>query len=235
MNNIRNISPIDGRYASKTKVLKDYFSEFSLIKYRVKVEIEYLIALSNLKELDFFLKENQIEELRKIYIDFDIDDAKRIKEIEKETNHDVKSVEIFIREVFEKINLNKYKEYIHFGLTSQDINNTAFPLMLKDFMLNHLFDSFNNLQNQIKEITKKWSSITIIARTHGQPASPTKLGKEFLVFHERIYNQLEILKGIEMSCKFGGATGNLNAHVITFPKTNWIKFADNFTLKLSWP
>ena len=230
MNNIRNISPIDGRYASKTKVLKDYFSEFSLIKYRVKVEIEYLIALSNLKELDFFLKENQIKELRKIYIDFDIDDAKRIKEIEKETNHDVKSVEIFIREVFEKINLNKYKEYIHFGLTSQDINNTAFPLMLKDFMLNHLFDSFNNLQNQIKEITKKWSSITIIARTHGQPASPTKLGKEFLVFHERIYNQLEILKGIEMSCKFGGATGNLNAHVITFPKTNWVKFADNFTL-----
>ena len=230
MNNIRNISPIDGRYASKTKVLKDYFSEFSLIKYRVKVEIEYLIALSNLKELDFFLKENQIKELRKIYIDFDIDDANRIKEIEKETNHDVKSVEIFIREVFEKINLNKYKEYIHFGLTSQDINNTAFPLMLKDFMLNHLFDSFNNLQNQIKEITKKWSSITIIARTHGQPASPTKLGKEFLVFHERIYNQLEILKGIEMSCKFGGATGNLNAHVITFPKTNWVKFADNFTL-----
>ena len=230
MNNIRNISPIDGRYASKTKVLKDYFSEFSLIKHRVKVEIEYLIALSNLKELDFFLKENQIKELRKIYIDFDIDDAKRIKEIEKETNHDVKSVEIFIREVFEKINLNKYKEYIHFGLTSQDINNTAFPLMLKDFMLNHLFDSFNNLQNQIKEITKKWSSITIIARTHGQPASPTKLGKEFLVFHERIYNQLEILKGIEMSCKFGGATGNLNAHVITFPKTNWVKFADNFTL-----
>jgi len=230
LNNIRNISPIDGRYASKTKVLKDYFSEFSLIKHRVKVEIEYLIALSNLKELDFFLKENQIKELRKIYIDFDIDDAKRIKEIEKETNHDVKSVEIFIREVFEKINLNKYKEYIHFGLTSQDINNTAFPLMLKDFMLNHLFDSFNNLQNQIKEITKKWSSITIIARTHGQPASPTKLGKEFLVFHERIYNQLEILKGIEMSCKFGGATGNLNAHVITFPKTNWVKFADNFTL-----
>ena len=230
MNNLRNISPIDGRYASKTKVLQDYFSEFSLIKYRVKVEIEYLIALSNLKELDFVLKENQIKELRKIYIDFDIDDAKRIKEIEKETNHDVKSVEIFIREVFEKINLNKYKEYIHFGLTSQDINNTAFPLMLKDFMLDHLFDSFNNLQNQIKEITKKWSSITIIARTHGQPASPTKLGKEFLVFHERIYNQLEILKGIEMSCKFGGATGNLNAHVITFPKTNWVKFADNFTL-----
>ena len=231
MNNIRNISPIDGRYASKTKVLQDYFSEFSLIKYRVKVEIEYLIALSNLKELDFFLTENQIKELRKIYIEFDIDDAKRIKEIEKETNHDVKSVEIFIREVFEKINLNKYKEYIHFGLTSQDINNTAFPLMLKDFMFNHLFDSFNNLQNQIKEITKKWNSITIIARTHGQPASPTKLGKEFLVFHERIYNQLEILKGIKMSCKFGGATGNFNAHVVTFPKTNWIKFADNFTLK----
>ena len=144
MNNIRNISPIDGRYASKTKVLQDYFSEFSLIKYRVKVEIEYLIALSNLKELNFFLTKNQTEELRKIYIDFDIDDAKRIKEIEKETNHDVKSVEIFIREVFEKINLNKHKEYIHFGLTSQDINNTAFPLMLKDFMFNQLFDSFNN-------------------------------------------------------------------------------------------
>ena len=231
MNNIRNISPIDGRYASKTKVLQDYFSEFSLIKYRVKVEIEYLIALSNLKELNFFLTKNQTEELRKIYIDFDIDDAKRIKEIEKETNHDVKSVEIFIREVFEKIKLSKYKEYIHFGLTSQDINNTAFPLMLKDFMFNHLFDSFNNLQNQIKEMTKKWSSITIIARTHGQPASPTKLGKEFLVFHERIHNQLEILKDIKMSCKFGGATGNLNAHVITFPKTNWIEFADNFTLK----
>ena len=231
MNNIRNISPIDGRYASKTKILRDYFSEFSLIKYRVKVEIEYLIALSKLKELNFFLTDNQIEKLRKIYIDFDIDDAKRIKEIEKETNHDVKSVEIFIREVFEKINLNKYKEYIHFGLTSQDINNTAFPLMLKDFMFNHLFNSFNNLQNQIKEITEKRTSITIIARTHGQPASPTKLGKEFLVFHERIYNQLEILKGIKMSCKFGGATGNLNAHVITFPKTNWIKFADNFTHK----
>ena len=230
MNSIRNISPIDGRYASKTKVLKDYFSEFSLIKYRVKVEIEYLIALNSLKELDFFLTENQIEELRKIYIGFDINDAEKIKEIEKETNHDVKSVEIFIREVFEKINLNEYKEYIHFGLTSQDINNTAFPLMLKDFMFNHLFDSFNNLQNQIKEITKKWSNITIIARTHGQPASPTKLGKEFLVFHERIYNQLKILKNINMSCKFGGATGNLNAHMITFPKVNWIEFADNFTI-----
>jgi len=230
LNSIRNISPIDGRYASKTKVLKDYFSEFSLIKYRVKVEIEYLIALNSLKELDFFLTENQIEELRKIYIGFDINDAEKIKEIEKETNHDVKSVEIFIREVFEKINLNEYKEYIHFGLTSQDINNTAFPLMLKDFMFNHLFDSFNNLQNQIKEITKKWSNITIIARTHGQPASPTKLGKEFLVFHERIYNQLKILKNINMSCKFGGATGNLNAHMITFPKVNWIEFADNFTI-----
>ena len=230
------ITPIDGRYRSKVKKLELYFSEFALIKYRVKIEIEYFIALINipLKQLSGFNKKD-IPVLRSVYKDFTIDDARKVKEIEKTTRHDVKSVEIFLRKRFEELNINGFSEFIHFGLTSQDINNTAVPLALKEVIYNFYYPLIGKVIDRLKELSSEWSDITMLARTHGQPASPTRLGKEIAVFINRLEAQLELLETIPFSAKFGGATGNFNAHHVAYPEIDWISFANHFvndTLKL---
>ncbi len=223
------ISPIDGRYRNKTSELDAYFSEYALIKYRVIIEIEYFIALYNipLSQLSGFSK-SKIENLREIYKNFTIEDAKRIKEIEITTNHDVKSVEYFLKEKFDKLDISEFKEFIHFGLTSQDINNTAVPYSFKDAINDVYFPLLNNIIDKLDQLIDDWKDITIIARTHGQPASPTRLGKEIKVFHERLIKQIELLKTIPFSAKFGGATGNFNAHVVAYPSINWKEFGDHF-------
>ena len=226
---INAISPIDGRYSDKCNPLSDYFSEFALIKYRVFVEIQYFIELANiplpqLKELTDSDKKT-IENISK---KFSTEDALRVKNIEKDINHDVKAVEYFIKEEFDKINLSKYKEFIHFGLTSQDINNTAVPLMLKGSINKVIMPSFVKVQKLINTMSKSLKNIPMIARTHGQPATPTTFGKEFNVFEERLINQIETLASIQNNGKFGGASGNLNAHYVSYPKINWDEFADNF-------
>ena len=222
-------SPVDGRYQNKTNELSDFFSEYALFKYRVQVEIEYFIALCNLPlpGLEKFDK-SQFGKLRNIYKDFTPSDAASIKAIEKVTNHDVKAVEYFIKECFEELGLVVFKEFVHFGLTSQDINNTAMPLSLKDAHYLVLFPLIEKLVNKINLTAFEWKDVPMLARTHGQPASPTKLGKEFYVFVERIENQLDLLKYIPFSGKFGGATGNLNAHVVAYPGIDWEKFACDF-------
>ena len=226
---INAISPIDGRYSDKCNPLPNYFSEFALVKYRVFVEIQYFIELANiplpqLKELTDSDKKT-IENISK---KFSTEDALRVKNIEKDINHDVKAVEYFIKEEFGKINLSKYKEFIHFGLTSQDINNTAVPLMLKDSIKKVIMPSFVKVQKLINTMSKSLKNIPMIARTHGQPATPTTFGKEFNVFEERLINQIETLASIQNNGKFGGASGNLNAHYVSYPKINWDEFADNF-------
>jgi len=230
------ITPIDGRYRKKVKELELYFSEFALIKYRVKIEIEYFIALFDipLKQLSGFNKKN-ISVLRSVYQDFTIDDARKVKEIEKTTSHDVKSVEIFLRKRFEELNINGFSEFIHFGLTSQDINNTAVPLALKEAIYNIYYPHIGKVIDRLKELSSGWADITMLARTHGQPASPTRLGKEIAVFIDRLEAQLELLKTIPFSAKFGGATGNFNAHHVAYPEIDWVSFANYFvndTLKL---
>ena len=230
------ITPIDGRYRSKVKKLELYFSEFALIKYRVKIEIEYFIALFDipLKQLSGFNKKN-IRILRSVYQDFTIDDARKVKEIEKTTRHDVKSVEIFLRKKFEELNINGFSEFIHFGLTSQDINNTAVPLALKEAIYNIYYPFIGKVMDRLKKLSSEWADIAMLARTHGQPASPTRLGKEIDVFIDRLETQLEMLKTIPFSAKFGGATGNFNAHHVAYPEIDWISFANHFvndTLKL---
>ena len=237
---LNSISPIDGRYFDKTKDLNRYFSEKALIFYRIKVEIEYFISLckTGIPQLRNF-ESKKFKELRKIYQDFSIEDAKAIKEIEKVTNHDVKAVEYFIKEKFDALKLSDHKEFIHFGLTSQDINNTAIPLSIKDFIEEVYIPEINNVLDAINTKCKELKNITIIARTHGQPASPTKLGKEFNVFIVRVEEQLKYLKKIPFSAKFGGATGNFNAHHIAYPEIDWKKFAESFVknmgLSLSFP
>jgi len=223
------ISPIDGRYRSKTNELSKYFSEFGLIKYRVLVEIEYFIALCEipLKQLSDFEK-NKYTLLRKIYQDFRVDDAQQIKDIEKVTNHDVKAVEYFIKDKFDQLKLERYKEFIHFGLTSQDVNNTATPYSLRDAMENVYYPVFSGLLNKLKQLSKDWKIIPMLARTHGQPASPTRLGKEIAVFVVRLEKQLEQLKSIPFSAKFGGATGNFNAHFVAYPEMDWNDFGNHF-------
>jgi len=223
------ISPIDGRYRNKVDELGKYFSEFGLIKYRVLVEIEYFISLCELplEQLQGFDKKFYAD-LRNIFIDFNTDDAQKIKDIEKVTNHDVKAVEYFIKEKFDTLKLDKYKEFIHFGLTSQDINNTATPYSLKDAMENVYFPVLDELKDKMKTLSEEWKSVSMLARTHGQPASPTRLGKEISVFAERIERQIEQLKAIPYSAKFGGATGNFNAHHVAYPKVDWNKFGDHF-------
>ena len=215
-------SPIDGRYRNKTEELSDFFSVYAFFKYRVRVEIEYFIALSRipLPGLET-VNDNDFEKLRSIYREFTPSDAEAIKEIEKTTNHDVKAVEYYIKECFDEIGLDLYKEFVHFGLTSQDINNTASPLMMKEAHQLVLLPLIENLVDKIKLLAYEWKDVPMLARTHGQPASPTKLGKEFYVFVERIENQLEMLKLVPFSGKFGGATGNMNAHVIAYPAINW--------------
>lgn len=223
------ISPVDGRYRNKVDELGKYFSEFGLIKYRVLVEIEYFIALCQiplpqLTDLD----KNLFADLRKIYTDFNEGDAQKIKDIEKVTNHDVKAVEYFIKEKFDELKLQKYKEFIHFGLTSQDVNNTATPYSLKDAIENSYYPVFNELLEKLQSLAKEWSDIPMLARTHGQPASPTRLGKEIEVFVKRLQVQVEQLKTIPFSAKFGGATGNFNAHHIAYPEIKWNEFGNHF-------
>ena len=227
--NLEAISPVDGRYFNKTEKLKKYFSEKALIYYRLKVEVEYFIALCEAKipQLSNF-NHTKFKDLRKIYLDFTIDDAIEIKKIEKSTNHDVKAVEYFIKQKFDKIGISEYKEFIHFGLTSQDINNTAIPLSIKDFINEVYLIKIEELLNSIEDKCNEYKDITIISRTHGQPASPTKLGKEFKVFWTRIHEQLNSLKKIPNSAKFSGAVGNFNAHKVAYPKINWKNFGLDF-------
>jgi len=222
-------SPIDGRYRNKTEELADFFSEFALFKYRIKVEVEYFIALCELPlpGLEDFDKKH-FDKLRIIYRDFSLSDAEAIKNIEKTTNHDVKAVEYFIKECFEEIGLITYKEFIHFGLTSQDINNTAVPLSLKDAHFQVLLPTIEKLLDRINLLAFEWKHVAMLARTHGQAASPTRLGKEIYVFIERMENQLDLLKTVPFSGKFGGATGNMNAHVVAYPNIDWEDFACQF-------
>ena len=226
------ISPIDGRYRAKTQSLSNYFSEFALIKYRVFVEIEYFIALCQLPvpQLKSFPK-SKFKDLRNIYLNFTEKDAQEIKNTEKVTNHDVKAVEYFIKKKLDTLKLDSYKEFIHFGLTSQDINNTAIPVSIKKFTDEIYIPQLENLINQLHTLAKDWKNISMLAHTHGQPASPTKLGKEMMVFVERLQVQLKHLKSINHSGKFGGATGNMNAHFVSYPKIDWISFANQFLQK----
>lgn len=223
------ISPIDGRYRNTTAELAAYFSEYALIKYRVFVEIEYFIALCEhpLPQLQKFDR-NVAEKLRDIYKNFTEEDAASIKEIEKITNHDVKAVEYFIKKEFDKLGLESYKEFIHFGLTSQDINNTAIPYSFKEALNNTYYPAINELVNLLKKYAADWDKVPMLAHTHGQPASPSRLGKEIMVFVERLENQLNLLKPIPYSAKFGGATGNYNAHYIGYGEIDWKAFGNHF-------
>jgi len=223
------ISPIDGRYRNTTLQLAQYFSEYALIKYRVFVEIEYFIALCEypLPQLQNF-DENVAEKLRDIYRNFSRQDAESIKVIEKTTNHDVKAVEYFIKKAFDKLGLEHYKEFIHFGLTSQDINNTAIPYTFKLALTEVYYPAFNELLTLLKKYAADWEQIPMLAHTHGQPASPSRLGKEIQVFVERLENQLSLLNPIPYSAKFGGATGNFNAHHIAYPDIDWKAFGNHF-------
>lgn len=229
LNSLTAISPIDGRYRKTTEALAVYFSEFALIKQRVYVEIKYFIALSKFGLPQFppidALKESLLES---IYINFSLEDALHVKEIEKITNHDVKAVEYFIKEKINAIGLNTYAEFIHFGLTSQDINNTSTPLLLKAASESVLFPAISDLINKIKALSKSWKEVSMLSRTHGQAASPTKLGKEFFVFVERLNIQFKQLQDVPFSAKFGGAIGNFNAHQIAYPAYNWIEFGNDF-------
>ncbi|WP_373498295.1 adenylosuccinate lyase [Desulfococcus sp.] len=229
LSSLNAISPVDGRYRKTTDRLGDYFSEGALIRYRVRVEVEYFIALCDiplppLKSID----PGQLKQLRRICREFTPEDARRIKEIEKTTNHDVKAVEYFLKEKFEALSLSAYKEFIHFGLTSQDINNTAVPLSLKEAWEDVLKPLLLEIRNLLYEKAEAWKAVPMLARTHGQPASPTRLGKEVCVFVERIDRQLALIEQVPFSAKFGGATGNFNAHHVAYPHIDWIAFADDF-------
>jgi adenylosuccinate lyase len=241
MNSLDAISPIDGRYANKTESLRKYFSEHALIKYRVRVEIEYFIALCELPlpQLESF-DSSHYPKLRAIYLDFSIEDAQKIKSIESITNHDVKAVEYFIKDRMDHLDLKASKEFIHFGLTSQDINNTAVPLTLLEAIQEVYIPQLEDILEKIRAKAKEWKDIPMLARTHGQPASPTRLGKEFEVFEVRLQEQLSQLKTIPSSAKFGGATGNFNAHKVAYPSIDWKAFGKDFVerrlkLKHSFP
>ena len=229
LSELNAISPVDGRYRGKVEELKNYFSESALIKYRVKVEIEYFIGLCKLplpQLLDFNL--SKFEKIQKIYLEFTEQDAQRIKDIESITNHDVKAVEYFIKERFDELEMGKFKEFIHFGLTSQDINNTAVPLSIKEAYHNVMRPFLDEIQETLYKLAKRWKNIPMLARTHGQPASPTILGKEIMVFADRLEQQINLLKTIPFSGKFGGATGNFNAHYVAYPNIDWMDFSDKF-------
>ena len=232
LNQLTAISPVDGRYRKSTEALAQYFSEFGLIHYRVKVEVEYFIALCELplpqlKNVD----KSIFSALRAIYQNFTEADALAIKDIEKTTNHDVKAVEYFLKQKFDNLNLSEYKEFIHFGLTSQDINNTSVPWSIKDALNDVYLPRLESIIAQLNGFANEWKEIPMLAKTHGQPASPTKLGKEIFVFVERLNVQLKQLKAVPFSAKFGGATGNMNAHHVAYPQTDWVKFANNFVEK----
>ncbi|MGL5683800.1 MAG: adenylosuccinate lyase [Marinifilaceae bacterium] len=223
------ISPIDGRYRDKVESLANYFSESALIRYRVTVEIEYFIALCELPlpQLKDFDK-NLFEQLREIYRNFTNDDAQKVKDIESVTNHDVKAVEYFIKEKFDLLNISEYKEFIHFGLTSQDVNNTAVPCSFRDAVHDVYYPVIDELIAKLEELAAEWDEVPMLAKTHGQPASPTRLGKEIRVFIYRITRQLELLKKVPISGKFGGATGNFNAHKVAYPEIDWAAFGNSF-------
>ncbi len=230
--NLNAISPIDGRYATITSELQDYFSESALIKHRIKVEIEYFISLCefDLPQLKNFNK-TYFSKLREIYSDFNVKDALDVKLIEKKTNHDVKAVEYFIKQKFNDLKICEYSEFIHFGLTSQDVNNTAIPLILKDVLQKLYYDKIEKIIEALDNKIKVWNNIPMLSRTHGQAASPTKLGKELNVFKVRIDEQLSLLKKIPISAKFGGATGNFNAHIVAYAKYDWLEFSKKFIEK----
>lgn len=223
------VSPVDGRYRSKCEPLAEYFSEYALIRYRVRVEVEYFIALC---ELPLPQLENVSHEvfpaLRAIYKDFTLDDAARIKEIESVTNHDVKAVEYFLKERFDALHLDAYKEFIHFGLTSQDINNTSVPMSVREAIHEVYLPTLDKLVSDLESKAEEWKDVAMLAKTHGQPASPTRLGKEIMVFAYRLRKQIELLRAVPVSGKFGGATGNFNAHTVAYPAYDWKKFAANF-------
>ena len=223
------ISPVDGRYRNKAENLAAYFSEYALIKYRVQVEIEYFITLSEfLPQLQALATVENKDALRKIYREFSVEDATRIKEIESVTNHDVKAVEYFIKEKFDLLSLQDYKEFIHFGLTSQDINNTSVPLSIKDALNEVYFPGLEEVICILKKYAEDWANVSMLAKTHGQPASPTRLGKEIMVFVYRLEQQVKLLKATPISAKFGGATGNFNAHHVAFPEYDWRAFGNKF-------
>lgn len=228
-NSLFAISPVDGRYESKVRKLQSYFSEFALFRYRLKVEVEYFISLcevplNQLSKVDSVI----FPELRKLYENFSKADALRIKEIEAVTNHDVKAVEYFMKEKMSGFGLSEELEFVHFGLTSQDINNTAVPVSIKDFLHEIYLPNLDELIRNLEELANEWKDVSMLARTHGQPASPSKLGKEIFVFKERIAIQRDQLKSIPINGKFGGATGNFNAHNVAFPEQDWVKFANEF-------
>ncbi|MBQ5778525.1 MAG: adenylosuccinate lyase [Paludibacteraceae bacterium] len=232
LTNLNAISPIDGRYRSKCEVLANYFSEYALIKYRVRVEIEYFIALCELPLEQLKQVESSIfPQLRAIYENFSEEDAQKIKDIEKVTNHDVKAVEYFIKEQFDNLGLEAYKEFIHFGLTSQDINNTAIPLSIREAMQDVMFPLVEKLVEKLNVLSNDWMEIPMLAKTHGQPASPTRLGKEVMVFVNRLNVQLSVAKSVPYSAKFGGATGNFNAHHVAYPNDDWRAFGNQFVSK----
>ncbi len=229
LSSLTAISPIDGRYRGKVEVLENYYSEYALIRYRVKVEIEYFIALCvlplpQLAGVDHAL----FGELRDIYAKFSVDDAQRVKGIESVTNHDVKAVEYFIKEQFDRLGLAQYKEFIHFGLTSQDINNTSVPMLIRDSLHEAYLPLLDEMVGLLNQYAEEWKDIPMLAKTHGQPASPTRLGKEIRVFAYRLEKQIELLKQVPVSGKFGGATGNFNAHRVAFPDHDWRAFAKKF-------
>ena len=241
INSLNSISPIDGRYQNNIKTLSRYFSEKALIQYRLIIEIEYFISLVEipLPELKSF-PTKLIKDLKNIYEKFTVEDALEVKKIEKKTNHDVKAIEYFLKNKFDLIGISKFKEFIHFGLTSQDINNTSIPLSIKNAIKEEYFPYINEVLSNLKKLSNESKNIPMLARTHGQPASPTKLGKEIMVFIERLKNQLKTLNSIPNAAKFGGATGNYNAHIVSYPKINWRDFSSTFLktkfgLKHSYP
>jgi len=225
---LQAISPIDGRYAKKTQPLSQYFSEEALIRYRVFVEIEYFLKLSETVPQLSSLTDDDRASVRSIIENFSTADAEKIKSIEAVTNHDVKAVEYFLKDQFDAKGLSEHKEFIHFGLTSQDINNTSTPMMVKDALDNVIFPSIEEVINSLESMAKDYSGIPMLAKTHGQPASPTSLGKEIMVFVERLNDQMDRCRSLPIKAKFGGATGNLNAHKVCYPDINWIEFADDF-------
>ena len=229
LNSLTAISPVDGRYWSKSESLSDYFSEYALIRYRVLVEVEYFIALCELPLPNLRAFESgKFSDLRKIYQEFSLEDAQRIKEIEKTTNHDVKAVEYFIKEKFDKLGLAEFKEFIHFGLTSQDINNTSIPYSVKEALQKVYIPQIDQLISELSNRAEEWKEVAMLAKTHGQPASPTRLGKEIMVFVSRLKVQVEQLKQLPIPAKFGGATGNFNAHHVAYPENDWRAFGNHF-------
>lgn len=232
MSNLRAVSPADGRYATATEPLQDYFSEYALIRYRVLVEIKYLIALSGQKDPGLpKLKEEDLDFLRALAENFNLTEAEKIKNTERVTNHDVKAVEYWLKEKIEEKGLGEWKEFIHFGLTSQDVNNTALPMMIRDGMEKVMIPQMKKVIRILEEKAEEWAEVPMLARTHGQPASPTRLGKEIQVFVYRLQNQLRALESVPISGKFGGATGNFNAHKVAYPKLDWKEFGKNFLEK----